>query len=425
MNEFFIGRSHRPYRVDSSLVSPKSEEMPLPSRNCASTLPAPSIAILEEEPESSINKKETEFSPPSPISIPSGDANTVTMSQVPSLPGTSHNLVHLAHMTHLVLDDHTDRPKSSPEKCEQKTRDLCNILLNDSTERCHNPGVKMGVSNNRRQSIDYTRNLNYNNTNLPRMQYASNSSSHLNCIDKSSIRETEQSVDDWSPSYGSLYHRSSNLLTSQYASSSKLNNAHLDSLLGNRVTDLNNTRYNDAKRSPLYGRRARIERIRNNIIDNTDDKYGYNNLGYMANIEKIQNDAISINKQTSPLYRRRNISNYTPNSESIQSETPKFGLDVQLPQIIVNNEIKREDNVNSNIHTLPNIIPKKSTRTRCAMCNKRLNITTVHTCRCGGIFCAQHRYSEVHGCQYDYKTEGRKIIEQANPLVAAPKLPKI
>lgn len=45
--------------------------------------------------------------------------------------------------------------------------------------------------------------------------------------------------------------------------------------------------------------------------------------------------------------------------------------------------------------------------------------------RCGNTFCATHRYAEVHGCTYDYKNEGRKLIEQNNPVVAAPKLPKI
>lgn len=306
-------------------------------------------------------------------------------------------------MAHLVLDDHTERPKSSPE-AEEK-RDLCNIVLNDS-DRCH----KMGVTN-RRPSVDYNRSVSYNNTNLPRMQYTNTSSSSLHSLENT--HERERHINDWMhPSYSSHYHRSSNLLSSQYSSSSKLNN--LDNLLGNRVTELNNINYNEGRMSPvsLYGRRAHIERIQNNM----DDKCGYNNLGYMANIEKIQND--SILKQTSSTYeyRRRNMGsllNLDQKSDSTQTY-PKRRYDSQT-------EVQE---VSSEIHTLPNILPKK-TRTRCALCNKRLNITTIHNCRCGGIFCAQHRYSEVHGCQYDYKTEGRKILEQANPLVAATKLPKI
>ncbi|WAQ97373.1 ZFAN4-like protein [Mya arenaria] len=45
--------------------------------------------------------------------------------------------------------------------------------------------------------------------------------------------------------------------------------------------------------------------------------------------------------------------------------------------------------------------------------------------RCGNNFCASHRYAESHDCTFDYKTEGRKLLEQANPVVSAPKLPKI
>jgi len=45
--------------------------------------------------------------------------------------------------------------------------------------------------------------------------------------------------------------------------------------------------------------------------------------------------------------------------------------------------------------------------------------------RCGGNFCSLHRYAEAHGCSFDYKLEGRRLIEQSNPLIAADKLPKI
>jgi hypothetical protein len=46
-------------------------------------------------------------------------------------------------------------------------------------------------------------------------------------------------------------------------------------------------------------------------------------------------------------------------------------------------------------------------------------------CRCGGIFCAVHRYAEAHSCTFDYKAEGRQMIARTNPVVAAQKLPKI
>uniref|UniRef100_A0A1B6EFZ7 Ubiquitin-like domain-containing protein n=3 Tax=Clastoptera arizonana TaxID=38151 RepID=A0A1B6EFZ7_9HEMI len=68
---------------------------------------------------------------------------------------------------------------------------------------------------------------------------------------------------------------------------------------------------------------------------------------------------------------------------------------------------------------------KKRSKQRCGQCRKRLNLTNLYTCRCGIMFCSTHRYSETHDCNFDYKKEGRKILEQENPLINAPKLPKI
>jgi len=54
-------------------------------------------------------------------------------------------------------------------------------------------------------------------------------------------------------------------------------------------------------------------------------------------------------------------------------------------------------------------------------------MTTVwcDTCRCGNNYCTLHRYAEAHACTFDYKSEGRKLIEQNNPVITASKLPKI
>ncbi|XP_013140994.1 PREDICTED: uncharacterized protein LOC106105256 [Papilio polytes] len=47
--------------------------------------------------------------------------------------------------------------------------------------------------------------------------------------------------------------------------------------------------------------------------------------------------------------------------------------------------------------------PHKLRRLRCGVCRRRLGAATEHRCRCGGAYCAPHRYAEVHGCNYDYK----------------------
>ncbi|XP_076346526.1 AN1-type zinc finger protein 4-like [Tachypleus tridentatus] len=74
---------------------------------------------------------------------------------------------------------------------------------------------------------------------------------------------------------------------------------------------------------------------------------------------------------------------------------------------------------------LPTLKTKKKTGKKCAWCNKKTGIATSYTCRCGKNFCATHRYAELHHCTFDYKTEGRRLIQQSNPPVRAPKLPKI
>ncbi|KAM4635961.1 AN1-type zinc finger protein 4 isoform 2-T2 [Discoglossus pictus] len=67
---------------------------------------------------------------------------------------------------------------------------------------------------------------------------------------------------------------------------------------------------------------------------------------------------------------------------------------------------------------------KKSTK-HCFVCGKKTGLVTSYECRCGNNFCATHRYAETHDCTYDYKASGRRYLQEANPVVTAPKLPKI
>jgi len=43
-------------------------------------------------------------------------------------------------------------------------------------------------------------------------------------------------------------------------------------------------------------------------------------------------------------------------------------------------------------------------------------------CRCGELFCGAHRYSDRHGCSYDYKGAGKDAIARENPVVRAAKI---
>lgn len=46
-------------------------------------------------------------------------------------------------------------------------------------------------------------------------------------------------------------------------------------------------------------------------------------------------------------------------------------------------------------------------------------------CRCGNLFCAIHRYSDMHACPYDYKAEAAEKIRKENPVVVAEKIQKL
>lgn len=61
---------------------------------------------------------------------------------------------------------------------------------------------------------------------------------------------------------------------------------------------------------------------------------------------------------------------------------------------------------------------------RCAGCRKRVGLMGFQ-CRCGKLFCAEHRYSDRHDCSFDYRTAGREAIARENPVVRAAKIVKI
>lgn len=66
--------------------------------------------------------------------------------------------------------------------------------------------------------------------------------------------------------------------------------------------------------------------------------------------------------------------------------------------------------------------PKVSTR--CNKCRKKVGLTGFK-CKCGLLFCGQHRYAEAHDCGFDYKTTQREKLAAANPLVQAAKVERI
>ncbi|XP_042442616.1 zinc finger A20 and AN1 domain-containing stress-associated protein 11-like [Zingiber officinale] len=61
---------------------------------------------------------------------------------------------------------------------------------------------------------------------------------------------------------------------------------------------------------------------------------------------------------------------------------------------------------------------------RCLVCSRRVGLTGFR-CRCGELFCGEHRYSDRHDCSFDYKAAARDAIARANPVVRAAKIARI
>ena len=69
---------------------------------------------------------------------------------------------------------------------------------------------------------------------------------------------------------------------------------------------------------------------------------------------------------------------------------------------------------------------KKMKKTICDMngCKKKLGIVK-YNCNCGNNFCVKHKLAESHNCTYDFIKEGKKKLEEKNPVVIKPKIIKI
>ncbi|KAK1409887.1 hypothetical protein QVD17_36416 [Tagetes erecta] len=67
---------------------------------------------------------------------------------------------------------------------------------------------------------------------------------------------------------------------------------------------------------------------------------------------------------------------------------------------------------------------KKREVNRCSGCKRKVGLIGFR-CRCGEMFCSEHRYSDRHDCSYDYKAAGREAIARENPVVRAAKILKV
>ncbi|XP_057482798.1 zinc finger A20 and AN1 domain-containing stress-associated protein 5-like [Actinidia eriantha] len=88
------------------------------------------------------------------------------------------------------------------------------------------------------------------------------------------------------------------------------------------------------------------------------------------------------------------------------AERPDLVVPSQLRQTAAADEVKRRG-VN-----------------RCSGCRRKVGLTGFR-CRCGDLFCSEHRYSDRHDCSFDYKAAGREAIARENPVVRPAKILKV
>ncbi|KAF3331101.1 zinc finger A20 and AN1 domain-containing stress-associated protein 5-like protein [Carex littledalei] len=109
----------------------------------------------------------------------------------------------------------------------------------------------------------------------------------------------------------------------------------------------------------------------------------------------------------------------SPTSNSIQSK-PRSESD-PVPSSV---QISAPETIPVKLVTSPTTIgsvgPGRPV-SRCFRCCKRVGLTGFR-CRCGDLFCGDHRYSDKHGCSFDYKAAGREAISRENPVVRAAKI---
>lgn len=156
----------------------------------------------------------------------------------------------------------------------------------------------------------------------------------------------------------------------------------------------------------------------------TSEARAMSGLLRQASLEKVGSSRIG-NVTVTSASRNRVTGNYTLDNSTFQDgriTTPEGRLVSARLQRMASS---RDGRILSPSHRLPPVKSKKKASKRCFICAKKTGLACSYTCRCGNNFCAAHRYAESHDCTFDYKTEGRKLLEQANPVVSAPKLPKI
>lgn len=119
------------------------------------------------------------------------------------------------------------------------------------------------------------------------------------------------------------------------------------------------------------------------------------------------------------------ILNFSDDQSSRSSPSPLLDnrSDSSPPTTAATTTNSRINASNRSVNDLAAAAEKKVVN-RCSGCRKRVGLTGFR-CRCGELFCSEHRYTDRHDCSYDYKTAGREAIARENPVVKAAKIIRV
>lgn len=110
------------------------------------------------------------------------------------------------------------------------------------------------------------------------------------------------------------------------------------------------------------------------------------------------------------------------------STTPSVETATTTIQVPPNKDEKEEEGAaggaDATDSASPDTSPDKKKKNRCHTCKKKVGLTGF-MCRCGGLYCSLHRYSDKHQCTFDYKEHAQEQIRKNNPVIVAEKLQKI
>lgn len=109
---------------------------------------------------------------------------------------------------------------------------------------------------------------------------------------------------------------------------------------------------------------------------------------------------------------------------SVETATPT----IQVPNIDKDSKDKEEGAVGgteaTDVGTSQETSKDKKKKNRCHTCKKKVGLTGFQ-CRCGGLYCSLHRYSDKHECTFNYKEMAQEQIRKNNPVIVGEKVQKI